>query len=100
MFTISSFTRMPLWLTSCRASARVAAGDPHTRLPVEGDDELSRLAGRFNDMLDRLEAKDRRLKAQLDELLAERDRLASKNDQAKSRVEDMIVRLKRLEDEA
>ena len=47
-----------------------------------------------------LKDENKTLRAREHELLAERDRLASKNDQAKSRVEDMIVRLKRLEDEA
>lgn len=47
-----------------------------------------------------LKDENKTLRAREQELLAERDRLASKNDQAKQRVEDMIVRLKRLEDEA
>ena len=40
------------------------------------------------------------LRAREQELVSERDRLAEKNDQARERVEDMIGRLKRLEDEA
>ncbi len=47
-----------------------------------------------------LKDENKTLRAREHELLADRDRLASKNDQAKSRVEDMIARLKRLEDEA
>lgn len=46
----------------------MAAGDHQTRLPVERDDDLSRLTARFNDMLDRLDSKDRRLRAQVQEL--------------------------------
>jgi len=40
------------------------------------------------------------LRAREQELATERDQLAAKNHQAKTRVEDMISRLKRLEDEA
>lgn len=47
-----------------------------------------------------LKDENKTLRAREHELAAERDRLASKNDQAKNRVEDMIARLKRLEDEA
>ena len=47
-----------------------------------------------------LKDENKTLRAREQELAAERDRLASKNDQAKHRVEDMIARLKRLEDEA
>jgi cell division protein ZapB len=47
-----------------------------------------------------LKDENKTLRAREQELTAERDRLAEKNDQAKHRVEDMITRLKRLEDEA
>ncbi|MCB1802842.1 MAG: TIGR02449 family protein [Gammaproteobacteria bacterium] len=47
-----------------------------------------------------LKDENKTLRAREHELTAERDRLASKNDEAKHRVEDMIERLKRLEDEA
>jgi len=47
-----------------------------------------------------LKDENKTLRAREQELLAERDGLASKNDLAKHRVEDMIARLKRLEDEA
>jgi cell division protein ZapB len=47
-----------------------------------------------------LKDENKTLRAREQELSAERDRLTSKNDQAKHRVEDMIARLKRLEDEA
>lgn len=47
-----------------------------------------------------LKDENKTLRAREQELLTDRDRLASKNDQAKHRVEDMIARLKRLEDEA
>lgn len=47
-----------------------------------------------------LKDENKTLRAREHELAAERDRLASKNDEAKHRVEDMIERLKRLEDEA
>lgn len=47
-----------------------------------------------------LKDENKTLRAREQELSNERDRLAEKNDQAKHRVEDMIGRLKRLEDEA
>lgn len=47
-----------------------------------------------------LKDENKTLRAREHELTAERDRLANKNDEAKHRVEDMIERLKRLEDEA
>ncbi len=47
-----------------------------------------------------LKDENKTLRAREQELLVERDKLASKNDQAKTRVEDMISRLKKLEDEA
>ena len=47
-----------------------------------------------------LKDENKTLRAREQELITEQDRLAAKNDQAKHRVEDMIVRLKRLEDEA
>lgn len=47
-----------------------------------------------------LKDENKTLRAREQELMSERDRLAVKNDQAKNRVEDMIARLKRLEDEA
>lgn len=47
-----------------------------------------------------LKDENKTLRARENELTAERDRLASKNEQAKGRVEDMIERLKKLEDEA
>jgi len=40
------------------------------------------------------------LRAREQELVTELDQVAAKNDQAKQRVEDMIARLKRLEDDA
>lgn len=47
-----------------------------------------------------LKDQNKTLRAREQELLTERDQLAARNDQAKHRVEDMIQRLKRLEDEA
>lgn len=47
-----------------------------------------------------LKDENKTLRAREQELMAERDRLSTKTDQAKTRVEDMIARLKRLEDEA
>ena len=47
-----------------------------------------------------LKDENKTLRAREQQLQNERDRLASKNDQARERVEDMIGRLKRLEDEA
>ena len=47
-----------------------------------------------------LKDENKTLRAREQELLAERDQLVTRNDQAKHRVEDMIERLKRLEDEA
>jgi len=47
-----------------------------------------------------LKDENKTLRAREQELVAERDRFAAKNDEAKHRVEDMIARLKRLEDEA
>ena len=47
-----------------------------------------------------LKDENKTLRAREHELMAERDRLASQNDEAKHRVEDMITRLRRLEDEA
>jgi cell division protein ZapB len=47
-----------------------------------------------------LKDENKTLRAREHELSTELDRLANKNDQAKHRVEDMIGRLKRLEDEA
>lgn len=46
-----------------------------------------------------LKDENKTLRAREQELVAERDRFAAKNDEAKHRVEDMIARLKRLEDE-
>lgn len=47
-----------------------------------------------------LKDENKTLRAREQELVTERDRLAAKNDQAKERVEQMISRLRRLEDEA
>ncbi len=47
-----------------------------------------------------LKDENKTLRAREQELMSEHDTLAAKNDQAKRRVEDMIARLKRLEDEA
>ena len=47
-----------------------------------------------------LKDENKTLRAREHELTTECDRLASKNAQAKGRVEDMLARLKRLEDEA
>lgn len=47
-----------------------------------------------------LKDENKTLRAREQELTAERDRLAERNHQASHRVEDMIARLKRLEDEA
>ena len=47
-----------------------------------------------------LKDENKTLRAREQELTLERDKLVAKNDQAKLRVEDMITRLKRLEDEA
>ena len=47
-----------------------------------------------------LKDENKTLRAREQELVNERDRLTAKTDQAKHRVEDMIDRLKRLEDEA
>ena len=47
-----------------------------------------------------LKDENKTLRARENELTAERDHLSSKNEQAKGRVEDMITRLKKLEDEA
>ena len=47
-----------------------------------------------------LKDENKTLRAREQELVTERDRLAAKTDQAKHRVEDMIDRLKHLEDEA
>ena len=47
-----------------------------------------------------LKDENKTLRAREQELMSEHDRLAAKNDQARHRVEDMIARLKRLEDEA
>ena len=47
-----------------------------------------------------LKDENKTLRAREQELLAERDQLVTRNDQAKHLVEDMIERLKRLEDEA
>ena len=47
-----------------------------------------------------LKDENKTLRAREQELTLERDKLVAKNDQAKLRVEDMISRLKRLEDEA
>ncbi len=47
-----------------------------------------------------LKDENKTLRAREQVLLGERDKLAKKNDEAKYRVEDMIDRLKRLEDEA
>lgn len=46
-----------------------------------------------------LKDENKTLRAREQALAGERDKLATKNDQAKHRVEDMIDRLKRLEDE-
>ena len=51
-----------------QATARVAAGDQQTRLPTDEDGDFGRVAERFNDMLERLRAKDQRLKDQVLEL--------------------------------
>jgi cell division protein ZapB len=47
-----------------------------------------------------LKDENKTLRAREQELMTAHDKLAEKNDQAKHRVEDMIARLKRLEDEA
>ena len=47
-----------------------------------------------------LKDENKTLRAREQELVSDLDRVATKNDQAKQRVEDMIERLKRLEDEA
>ena len=47
-----------------------------------------------------LKDENKTLRAREQELVTERDRLSAKTDQAKHRVEDMIDRLKRLEDDA
>jgi cell division protein ZapB len=47
-----------------------------------------------------LKDENKTLRAQEQILVGERDRLAEKNDQAKQRVESMIGRLKRLENQA
>ena len=47
-----------------------------------------------------LKDENKTLRAREQELASERDSLLAKNDQAKHRVEDMIDRLKRLEDDA
>ena len=47
-----------------------------------------------------LKDENKTLRAREQELMTEHDRLAAKNDQARLRVEDMIARLKRLEDDA
>lgn len=47
-----------------------------------------------------LKDENKTLRAREQELMSEHDRLAAKNEQARGRVEDMIARLKRLEDEA
>ena len=47
-----------------------------------------------------LKDENKTLRAREQELMSDLDRVASKNDQAKQRVEGMIERLKRLEDEA
>jgi cell division protein ZapB len=47
-----------------------------------------------------LKDENKTLRAREQQLQNERDRLVNKNDQARERVEDMIGRLKRLEDEA
>ena len=47
-----------------------------------------------------LKDENKTLRAREQELVTELDQVAAKNDQAKQRVEDMIARLKRLEDDA
>jgi cell division protein ZapB len=47
-----------------------------------------------------LKDENKTLRAREQELMSDLDHVATKNDQAKQRVEDMIERLKRLEDEA
>jgi len=47
-----------------------------------------------------LKDENKTLRAREQQLSGERDRLAEKNDKAKNRVEDMLQRLKRLENEA
>jgi cell division protein ZapB len=47
-----------------------------------------------------LKDENKTLRAREQQLAGERDRLAAKNDKAKGRVEDMLQRLKRLENEA
>jgi cell division protein ZapB len=47
-----------------------------------------------------LKDENKTLRAREQELMSDLDQVATKNDQAKQRVEDMIERLKRLEDEA
>jgi cell division protein ZapB len=47
-----------------------------------------------------LKDENKTLRAREQELVSELDQVAAKNDQAKQRVEDMIARLKRLEDDA
>jgi cell division protein ZapB len=47
-----------------------------------------------------LKDENKTLRAREQELVAERDQLAQKNGEARQRVEDMIGRLRRMEDEA
>ncbi len=58
-----------------QATARVAAGDREARMPVSGDGDFDRLGRRFNDMLERLKAKDRRLQSQVEALQAKQQEL-------------------------
>lgn len=57
------------------AAERVAAGDLATRVDVEGEDEVGRLAAAFDGMTVSLEARDRDLRTSLAEQGALRDRL-------------------------
>lgn len=57
------------------ASAQVAAGDVTARLPIQGSSALDPVAERFNDMLERLAAKDRRLLDQVHALQSKQKEL-------------------------
>lgn len=64
------------------------------------DHELKLLSDRIDSLTElstRLQAENRRLRAQESALLAERDELQRKNELAKARVEAIILRLKALE---
>lgn len=67
------------------------------------EQDLSALEVRVEELIracTHLKDENKTLRAREQELVAERDKLVVKNDQAKTRVEDMITRLKKLEDEA